>query len=235
MTTDAGVEAWDYWLRYRLHDLKAQIAAEDAIGRKIGLYHAAKRMVTHLEEQKMSKTDMNLYPCIQCGKGSALKGVGRCPDCRLEAEQKVSEPVSEKVKQEMYATLSQTIPGMGDVVLEEDTSLSDWQKLNNEVTRLTGRVGDIFVELNALKQGSPMIGPLRDTVAKHDKSISELNERLGKLEGNTPVTKDNATSKMLLKRFLAIQRICESHLVAYKKDQQWLAQSVLNILNGNVR
>jgi hypothetical protein len=210
----------------------------------------------------------------------------------------------------------------------EKLNLSDWDKLNNEVAWLTNKVGDLTAQLDVVATRR-MIGPLRDTVAKHDKSIEDLkelvdsiiltnrltsgdlNKRVGELEEvlpktvdtletqlgsirdlhdtaktqnsiivslqkrvtsleakyatnyihvkdtpiyvkDTPISnisvnvpptvphKDN-TSKLLLKRFLAVQRICEASIdldkhgaVAPSTDRQWLAQSVLNILNGNV-
>jgi len=49
-----------------------------------------------------------------------------------------------------------------------------------------------------------------------------------------------ATSKLLLRRYLAIQRLCEASLyldrcgsVAPSPDRQWLAQAVLDILHGS--
>lgn len=46
----------DYWLRYRLADLRAQIAAEEALGRNTGLLRAAKRMVRHFDGEPTPTT-----------------------------------------------------------------------------------------------------------------------------------------------------------------------------------
>ena len=169
--------------------------------------------------------------------------------------------------------------------LEEKLNLSDWDKLNNEVTRLTQEVGDLTMQNNI--QGAGMsdlnerlgkleglvetleagfnteykilhddqkklmdtletqlgtIRDLHDIVKTQSSSIAGLQRRVMIWEGSPPLPEKKATSKMLLKRFLAVQRICEasieldtnSKVAPLPTDRRWLAQSVLNILKGNV-
>jgi hypothetical protein len=212
----------DYWLRYRLHDLKAQITAEDSIGRKIGLYHAAKRMVTHLEEQ-MNKDDTDLQETAHAGILDKL----------LETVEEIAD----------YASQSRSA---------KNNNSFDLPKLLFSLNKL----------MDALNVQLASIRDLHDTAKTQNSIIVSLQNRVTSLEAkyatnyihvkDTPISnisvnvpptvphKDN-TSKLLLKRFLAVQRICEASIdldkhgaVAPSTDRQWLAQSVLNILNGNV-
>lgn len=211
---------------------------------------------------------------------------------------------------------------------DEKLNLSDWDKLNNEVTRLTQQVGDLTELVDALEAGFGIerkilhddqkkltdtletqlnsIQNLHDAVGSHTRTLDYQNQSLdaqgetldshkdtlgtygGILDGllvktkshdrsiNTlldiasdinksiaelqkkPVAPDvtladkatvnpavkDATSKLLLKRFLAVQRICEASIeldsnkdnpdVYPYRNRQWLAQSILNILKGAV-
>ena len=86
------------------------------------------------------------------------------------------------------------------------------------------------------------IRDLHDIVKTQSSSIAGLQRRVMIWEGSPPLPEKKATSKMLLKRFLAVQRICEasieldtnSKVAPLPTDRRWLAQSVLNILKGNV-
>lgn len=58
----------DFWLRYRISDLKSQIAADEAMGRNTALLHAAKRMVKHLEETPTKESRLYDVPKMcNCG------------------------------------------------------------------------------------------------------------------------------------------------------------------------
>ena len=135
----------DQWLRYRISDLKAQIAAEEAIGRNSGLLHAAQRMVKHLERQ-MDMDKCYIGGCT-CGKPKH--------DRQTEKDPKVLDE-------------------------NEKLNLSDWDKLNNEVTALFGnsRVHDKHILALFDKVGDLT---MQDSI--RGAGMSDLNERLGKLEG----------------------------------------------------
>lgn len=221
----------DYWLRYRLHDLKAQITAEDSIGRKIGLYHAAKRMVTHLEEQ-MNKDDTDLQETAHAGILDKL----------LETVEEIADYASQSrsAKNNNSFDLPKLLLSLNKLMDALNVQLASIRDLHDTVKTHTGMIERTNETMSSLQN---RVTSLEAKYATNYIHVKDTNPNISNISVNVPPTvphKDN-TSKLLLKRFLAVQRICEASIdldrhgaVAPSTDRQWLAQSVLNILNGNV-
>lgn len=149
-----------------------------------------------------------------------------------------------------------------------ESQLNSIQNLHDAVQVITRTVapygGTLDAHKDTLGTHSGLLEKLLNKTESHDRSVerllngwSDINKSIAELQKKpaapdvtladkatvNPVVKD-ATSKMLLKRFLAVQRICEASIdldnnkdnpdVYPYRNRQWLAQSVLNILNGNV-
>lgn len=142
----------------------------------------------------------------------------------------------------MIERTNETVSGHGGVL---DKLLETVASQSRSIERLHNNTADLQKRVKSLEAKDANMIHIKDTGAESNISTAGFVPKgSGNISVNIPQTtqptKDN-TGKLLLKRFLAVQRICEASIeldthraVAPSSDRQWLAQSVLNILNGNV-
>lgn len=207
-------DSTDYWMRYRKADLVAQIAAEEALGRNTGLLHAAKRMVAHLEGQtnmqdypKPEPITIKSYESKDCGcvpvfpVGTTM--AAPCPDCLMPHPAHLCPKKLEKITADQGNDLGKgrntSERNAGNDVVE--LNLSDWQRLNNEVTRLTGAVADLTGRMGAREDAARSLVEALDDVNKNlnttDECVNVLSSRVYALEDRlSPPSDESPTDRI---------------------------------------